>query len=168
MGFSRYRKSRIGPLIWDSSPMPCLSIQYNPKIGPIIQVLVWKPGFAPPQGTGAAPMQASTYNALIDTGASCSCVSDKVIKTEGLVPSGKQQVSGLHGSRPTNAYRFQLVIPFIQSQHVGGQVTANVLLFNINGIEFVPMPNIDVLVGRDILCTGTFTMAFDGHATLSL
>jgi Aspartyl protease len=90
--------------------MPCLSISFNPRFGPILQVLVWKRGFVPPQSTATTPMQASTYNALIDTGASCSCVSDKVIKAEGLVPSGKQPVSGLHGSHPTNAYRFQLAI----------------------------------------------------------
>jgi hypothetical protein len=44
----------------------------------------------------------------------------------------------------------------------------NVLVFDINGIEFVPLPNIDVLVGRDIICKGVFVMSFDGHATLSL
>ena len=113
-------------------------------------------------------MNANAYSALIDTGASCSCVSDKVIKAEGLLPSGKQQVGGVHGSQPTNAYRFQIAIPFVQSQHVGGTVAANVMAFNINGIEFIPLPNIDVLIGRDILCTGAFAMSFDGHATLSL
>jgi hypothetical protein len=30
--------------------MPCLSIQFNPKVGPIVQVFVWKPGFVPPHG----------------------------------------------------------------------------------------------------------------------
>ena len=149
--------------------MPCLSIQYNPKVGPITQVLVWKPGFVPPAQTGpATPLNANAYNALIDTGASCSCVSAKVIKAEGLVASGKQPVSGLHGSQPTNAYRFQIVIPFIQGQHAGGAQLANVVVFNINGVEFIPSPTIDVLIGRDILCRGTFSMSFDGHATLSV
>src|ERR1700730_11121265 len=96
--------------------MPSLSIQFNPKVGPILQVFVWKPGFVPPQGASAAPMTPNAYNALLDTGASCSCVSDKVIKAEGLVPSGKQQVGGVHGSHATNAYRFQIAIPFVQGQ----------------------------------------------------
>lgn len=149
--------------------MPCLSIRFNPKVGPIIQVFIWKPGYVPPQDTSATtPVNMHAYAGLIDTGASCSCVSDKVIKTESLVPSGKQPVSGLHGSKATNAYRFQLVIPFIQGQHAGGAVAANAHAFNIHGVEFIPLPGIDVLVGRDILCTGNFSMSFDGHATLSL
>jgi hypothetical protein len=148
--------------------MPSLSIQFNPKVGPILQVFVWKPGFVPPQGASAAPMTPNAYNALLDTGASCSCVSDKVIKAEGLVPSGKQQVGGVHGSHPTNAYRFQIAIPFVQGQSAAGAVNANIVSFNINGVEFIPLPNIDVLIGRDILCTGAFAMSFDGHATLSL
>ena len=148
--------------------MPCLSIQFNPKVGPVLQVLVWKPGFVPSPGTAVTPMKANTYNALIDTGASCSCISDKVIKAEGLAPSGKYPVGGLHGSHPTNAYRFQISIPFLQGQHAGGAIAANLATFQCNGVEFIPSPGIDVLIGRDILCTGSFTMSFDGHATLSL
>jgi hypothetical protein len=148
--------------------MPCLSIQYNPKVGPVIQVFVWRPGFVPTPGTATTPMQANAYNALIDTGASCSCVSDKVIKAEALVPSGKQSVSGLHGSQPTNAYRFQIAIPFVQGQHAGGAVAANLVAFQCNGVEFIPSPGADVLAGRDILCAGTFTMSFDGHATFCI
>jgi Aspartyl protease len=113
-------------------------------------------------------MAVNPYNGLMDTGASCSCVSDKVIKAEGLVPSGKQSVSGLHGSQPTNSYRFQLAIPFVQGQHTSGTVSANVHVFQINGVEFIPLPGIDILIGRDVLCAGTFSMSFDGHATLSI
>jgi hypothetical protein len=152
--------------------MPSLSIQFNPKVGPLLNVFIWKPGYAPPpaaQGANAAaPLNVNAYAALIDTGASCSCVSDKVIKTEGLVPYGKQQVGGVHGAQSTNAYRFQLVIPFVQGQNVTGSVNANVIVFNISGVEFIPLPGIDALIGRDILCTGVFHMSFDGHATLSL
>ena len=148
--------------------MPCLSIQFNPKVGPITQVAIWRPAFVPPAATPAAPMNMNMYNALIDTGASCSCVSDKVIQAEGLVPAGKQQVGGLHGSQPTNSYRFQLVFPFVQTQAVTGAIAANVIAFNLLGVEFIPLPGIDVLIGRDVICTGVFTMSFDGHATLSL
>ena len=121
-----------------------------------------------PRGTVAMPLNSTPYNALIDTGASCSCVSDKVIKAEGLIPSGKQAVSDLHGTQSTNAYSFQIAFPFVESQSRGGTVSTNVLVFDINGIEFVPLPNIDVLVGRDIICKGVFVMSFDGHATLSM
>jgi hypothetical protein len=82
--------------------VPSLSIQFNPELGPLVQVLVWKRGFMP-QGTAAMPPNPTPYNALIDTGASCSCVSDKVIKAEGLILSGKQAVSDLHGTQRVTA-----------------------------------------------------------------
>jgi len=148
--------------------MPCLSIQFNPKVGPLVQVFVWKPGFIPAPGSPTNPINANAYMGLIDTGASCSCVSARVIHAEELVASGKQPVSGLHGSHPTNSYRFQLVIPFIQSQHAGGSALANVISYNIHGVEFIPGPTFEVLIGRDIICSGAFSMSFDGHATLSL
>lgn len=148
--------------------MPCLSITYNPKVGPLIQVMIWKVGATPASGSPTQPSSATTYQALIDSGASCSCVSDKVIKAEGLVPSGKQPVGGVHGNQATNAYQFILGIPFVQSQHVGGAIAANVIGFPINGVEFVPMPGFDVLLGRDVICRGSLTMTFDGHATLCL
>jgi len=148
--------------------MPCLSIQYNPKVGPIIQVMIWKPGVVLGGSTPGAPMNANLYNALIDTGASCSSISDKVIKAEGLTPSGKQPVGGVHGNHPTNAYSFLLGVPFISGQQASGVMNASVRAFNINGIEFIPLPGLDVLLGRDVICTGSFTLSFDGHALLSL
>jgi hypothetical protein len=60
-----------------------------------------------------------------------------------LVPAGKQQVGGLHGTQPTNSYRFQLVVPFVQTQAVTGAISANILAFNILGVEFIPLPGID-------------------------
>jgi hypothetical protein len=59
-------------------------------------------------------------------------------------------------SQPTNAYGFQIAFPFVESQSGEGTFAANVLVFDINGIEFVPLPNIDVLLGRDIICKGVF------------
>ena len=47
-------------------------------------------------------------------------------------------------------------------------MTASIASFTVNGIEFIPLPGFDVLLGRDILCQGTFVMSFDGHATLCL
>lgn len=152
--------------------MPSLSIRFNPKVGPVLNVFVWKPGYVPPQAAQVSgsvnPLPVNPYVALIDTSASCSCVSDKIINAEGLVPTGKQPVGGVHGTQATNAYRFQLAIPFVQGQNVTGSVNANIIAFNIIGIEFIPLPGIDALIGRDVLCTGVFNMSFDGHAVLSL
>jgi len=88
--------------------------------------------------------------ALIDTGASCTCVSAKVIQDLSLAPIGKQPVGGVHGHQPTNLYQFQVVIVFPQSQLASGLMNANLSFHPVSGAEFVPpTPGIfDVLLGR--------------------
>jgi len=62
---------------------------------------------------------------------------------------------------PVNAYIVDLVIPFggVGYPIQGAQV-----------LEFVPhaASPFQVLVGRDIICKGILTVAFDGHFSLSL
>lgn len=151
--------------------MPCLSIPYNPRIGPLIQLAIWPPGYAPPSAMvpGTAPLQVSLYTALIDTGASNTCISAKVIADLGLSPSGKVAVGGVHGSQATNGYQFQVAIVFIQGPpSATGAVLTNAHVTPVSGVEFIPSGAFDVLLGRDVICMGSFTMTFDGHATLCL
>lgn len=147
--------------------MPCLSIQYNPKIGPLVQVAIWPPDFKPQQQTGTADaLKIAFYMALIDTGASCTCISPKVVRDLKIPPIGKQPVSGVHGNNSTNAYQFQVVLAFPQAPQPSGIMQANVMATLVTGVEFVPPSAFDVLLGRDILCSGSFSMSFDGHALL--
>jgi hypothetical protein len=153
--------------------MPSLSFQYNPNVGPLIPVSIWAPNFKPPSLAQASPGAALTmqqHTALIDTGASCTCVSRKVIQAAGLQPSGKQLATHAHGNAPTNAYQFQVVFTFPQAAPIpSGIMQAQIMVFPVNGIEFIP-PSVlfDILLGRDVLCRGVFSMSFDGHAIFSL
>jgi hypothetical protein len=106
--------------------------------------------------------------ALVDTGASHSAVSKKVITDQNLNPVGKQSVGGLHGAQPTTLYQFQIGLIFPQSQLPTGAIHAQMLTFAISGPEFVTLGGFDVLLGRDVLCRGHFSMSFDGHATFSV
>jgi predicted aspartyl protease len=108
------------------------------------------------------------YMALIDTGASCTCISAKVIRDLGLNPIGKQPVGGVHGSQATNAYQFLTGIVFPQSVSAAGIMNATVMTFPVTGVEFVPPGAFDVLLGRDIICQGHFSMSFSGQAVLCL
>lgn len=63
-------------------------------------------------------------------------------------------------SVPVLAYLVDLLVPF-------GQVfftvrSAQVMEFQATNAPF------QILLGRDILCRGVFTMSFDGHFTFSL
>jgi Aspartyl protease len=93
--------------------MPSLAIQYNPSVGPLVQVAIWLPNYIPPsQQTPHSPVHLNMYNALVDTGASFTCISRKVIQDLNLTPIGKQQVGHAQGSSATNSYQFQVVLPF--------------------------------------------------------
>ncbi len=149
--------------------MPCLSIPFNPKVGPLIQIAVFPPGSAPPvQAGGPNPLGLALYFALIDTGASHTCISTKVIKETGLQPTGKLMVGGVHGNQATNSYQFQVGLMFPHGQSPTGAVLANIAAFPVSGMEFISGGTFDVLLGRDILCQGSFVMSFDGHAMLSV
>jgi len=148
--------------------MPCVSFQYDPRVGPVSQVGIWPPKFRPTLGpTSATSMKF--YNALFDTGASCTCISAQVISDLTLSPSGKQAVGGVHGSQATNEYQFQVVMAFPNtSPGPGGVVQANAIVRLVTGVEFIPPPGYDVLLGRDIICGGTFSLGFDNRAVFCL
>ena len=139
--------------------MPCLSGRFNANTGPLINVGVLQPGvLAPASGT---PAQITTFPALIDTGASATCISPNVAQTVGLQPIGMRPMTSATHSVPVNVYLVDLLLPF---------GTAGFVVSGMQVIEFAPAGGspFQILVGRDILCRGTFTLSFDGHFTFSL
>ena len=122
------------------------------------------PGTVPQSGAPPA-----TFMALIDTGASHTALTSKVVKQLGLTPISKQPVGGVHGQQPTNIYQFQVGLAFPNGPiNAGGQVSVNIMAFTVSGSEFISGAAFDVLLGRDVLCQGVFSMSFDGHAIFSI
>jgi hypothetical protein len=147
--------------------MPCQSVNFAPALGPLIQLAIMPHGFQPGSGASppASPLNLKMFMALFDTGASSTAISAKVIQDVGLTSIGKKPVGGVHGQQPTNLYQFQVVLVFPQSQTPTGLLNASIAPFSVTGPEFVPSgPAYDVLLGRDIICRGTFSMSWDGHA----
>jgi predicted aspartyl protease len=150
--------------------MPSLSFLFNHSAGSLIQVAVWPPGYRPSFSTPTSPVPAVMYMGLIDTGASCTCISPKIVQNLGLQPTGKQQLSHAQGSTATNTYQFQVAFIIPQGQAPTGVMQAQALPIAINGLEFVPPQGavFDLLLGRDILSKSVFSMTFNGWGTLSL
>ncbi len=162
--YIRFNKLATFPSTLDSIQVPSLSINYIPAVGPLLQVIV----LAPSAGTQPT-IPPPSFMALIDTGASHTAITSKVINQLNLNPIGKQPVGGVHGMQPTNLYSFQVGIPFPTGPvTAGGLVNANVVAFPVSGTEFISGGNFDVLLGRDVICQGVFTLSFDGHAILSI
>ncbi len=119
--------------------------------------------------TTASTQVPNLYMALVDTGASCTCLSPKIVSDLALNPIGKQTVAGVHGRQAVNQYQFHVGILFGQGAPAPtGTVNVQVVPILATGVEFAPSGNFDVLLGRDILCQGAFSMTFDGHAVFSL
>lgn len=139
--------------------MPCLSGRFDPGIGPLINIGVLQPGVLTP----AAPptTQITTFPALIDSGASATCISPNVAQAVGLQPIGMRPMTSATHSVPVNVYLVDLLLPF---------GNAGFILPSTQVMEFAPAGGspFQILVGRDIICRGALTISFDGHFTFSL
>lgn len=156
--------------------MPCISGAYNPAVGPLTQIVIVAPtpemlsGIASPSAISVnSPVQSPRfYTALIDTGATLTCISPKVVHEVGLQPTGKSMMTGATGSSAVNTYQFGVGFMTNQVQMPTGQLTGTLEVRIVDGMEFAVQGAVfDILLGRDIICAGTFSLSFDGHFLLS-
>lgn len=136
--------------------MSSLSGKFDKKVGVCIEVTV-APANMMREGTDNWNM----YRALLDTGSLKSSISDGVAKDLNLTNRGGFNVHSANGMRERPAYSVDLAIQFESKPAV---------VRRLEVLEFTPGPDSDfeVLIGRDILCQGVFTMSFDGHFTFSI
>ncbi len=144
--------------------MPCLTAKFDVGTGPIINVGIALPGTYKPS---EAP-KAIFMPALIDTGASGTCISADAAINAGLSPFGKAQMTSASETRAMNTYLADLYLPFGDPTKSGG-VTSGVMQ-NMRVMEFNHAgPHFQVLLGRDIIGKGLFQMiGYDGRLTLCL
>lgn len=150
--------------------MPILAGNYNPNVGAIIQIAILPIDLIQnSDGSPKPPPQnIPFFNALIDTGASCTCVSANAAQQAKLVPTGKAPMAGATGSTAKNKYAFGAGFMINAKQDASGAVGGDLFLMQVNGMEFDNHGGtFDVLLGRDIICKGVFTMTPTGHYTLS-
>ena len=78
----------------------------------------------------------------------------------GLQSAGRMAIQGATGEREVDCHFVDLVLGF------GAQ---SIVIGNLEVFEIDPVnAPFDVLVGRDILCRGVFTMDFSGRFTFSI
>jgi hypothetical protein len=103
------------------------------------------------------------YRALVDTGASRTCVSDRLVAFYRFPPYKRAVMNHAWGSNETYTYQFTLYIPTRLDGYHGGNFTGDVSVFELEGMEFKAKSDFDLLIGRDFLTRGSFKMDFDGH-----
>jgi hypothetical protein len=119
--------------------------------GPILSasVSVSEPRLAALKAAGRAIPQPVAIRALVDTGASCTCVDPTVLNTLGLTPTGSVSVNTPStGATPHDTYQFDvaLLIP--------GPSNSSPLVFQtipVVSAELLAAQTFHALIGRDIL-----------------
>jgi hypothetical protein len=154
--------------IWGFFPMPCLAGTYDPSVGLLIPIAIFPAGAAPTKPI----VNLVAYPALVDTGASCTCISKKVITDVGLVPHTKLTMASASGNHDVNAYMFLVGITTLNPgmpASISGTITGNIHTFSIpvQGIELLnPTGRFDVLLGMDILAKCSLKLDLDKHYSL--
>jgi hypothetical protein len=156
--------------------MPCIWGQHNNSqlllpiaIIPIINL--------PPIGGHYSGPQHFA-NALVDTGATVTGISSNVVSALNMQPIGKVPVHGSGGANLHNGYLFMVGFPMtlppgITTPNVpplppGQQlIQFHVLFQQIRGIEFPAIAGFDVLLGMDVISTGTLVVQGNGHFSFS-
>ena len=145
--------------------MPCISGQYDPEVGVLLQVAVLPGGhlnqaMRSNSEKSSIGVMGAPVSGLLDTGADHTCVSRRLAQSLDLRPSGKVPVSGATGVSEMNQYMIDLLLQFGQNsiaitEHMVTEFTSNSTAY-------------DMLVGRDIICQGVFTMDFSGRFSFSV
>lgn len=150
--------------------MPCISGSYNPAVGPLIQVAILDAATAMnPGADGDKNPKLDIFKALIDTGATSTCISGRVVSATGLAPSGKTLMTGATGVSYVDQFTFGVGFLLSPEQQPTGETMADVAIRRVQGCLFHNGGfAFDVLLGRDIICGGSFTLSFDGHFILSI
>ena len=110
------------------------------------------PPFVPP-----APQQkGKTYKALYDTGATQSAISPQVVSDLALISIGAVNVGVGGGTLTTTSHLVNIGLP------------NGVMFTNLRVASMVLAPDIQVLIGMDILGAGDFAVTHhDGKTTFS-
>jgi hypothetical protein len=130
--------------------MPCLSRGFEVRIGPLVQICISPPGTLPL----SSPHQISTVWALIDTGAEQTCIAPSVAAAAELGPIAMQRMRSATHAVDVNVYLVDLLI----------RLESYVSYPGVQVAEF-PQPvagsSFEAILGRDILCRGSFFMVND-------
>lgn len=94
--------------------------------------------------------------AIWDTGASGTVITERAVKAAGLKPISMTMTRGVHGERMANVYLASLRLP------------CNVIFHSLRVTEGDLGPDIDVLIGMDVISAGDFAVTnLNGKTTFS-
>ena len=115
------------------------------------------------------PFSLHVFSGLVDTGAQATCITSAAAEKVGLTPIGKVPIMGVSGLSYHNNYLFK--IGFALGQLGAAEIAAaSVHIFDnpIQGAELnIGSSNFDVLLGMDIISSGSLKIDGDGSFSFS-
>lgn len=101
-------------------------------------------------------IEPKMWRGLWDTGASFSCINQKIVDDLKLSTLGRKQISTANGVKEVNTYVVNIRLP------------NNVIVQNVIAACADLGPNIDLLIGMDIISLGDFAITnVNGKTTFS-
>ena len=135
-----------------SAPHMAFTCRYQGRSLTLVSDVEIFPAFVPP----AKPPGSKMYKALYDTGATHSAVSPKVVADLNLTSIGATNVGVGGGTLTTTSHLVTIGLP------------NRVLFGTVRVASMILHPDIDVLIGMDILGMGDFTVTHhQGNTTFS-
>jgi predicted aspartyl protease len=125
------------------------------KASGLANVIISDVQVATPTADTVNPRVVLPFKALWDTGASGSVITEAVVAALGIAPTGVTQIRTANGSRDTNVYAVDILLP-------SGVSCPNwqVAKADVSGA--------DVLIGMDVIHCGDFSITnVDGKTTVS-
>ena len=103
-------------------------------------------------------MENPSYKALIDTGATNTCISPKIIEDLSLIPEGKRPVLTATHETSANLFHVSFYIPI--AAQIGKDLRFDAHeTSNVEVTEIMQPNNFDVLLGMDILASCSLFIA---------
>ncbi len=102
---------------------------------------------------GQTPQQFQEFDALWDTGATNSAITQSVVSALGLQPTGVKNVRHAGGVSPANTYLVNIGLP-------NGVAFANL------EVTLVPITDAQIIIGMDIISQGDFSITNVGGKTV--
>jgi hypothetical protein len=138
--------------------MPCIAGKWS-ETGLLIEVGVLPHGEKPKSSL-------KLYQGLIDTGASRTCISHRLVSKYQFAPTGDATMSHAWGQNHAHTYLFNIFVPTRFEANNHGSIVGDVSMFTLEGLSFKASGNFDLLIGRDFIGRGHLSMNFDGHFSL--
>lgn len=124
--------------------------------GGVLRALVTKCLVADANPPAGQPVTFHEFEAIWDTGATNSIITNSVVATCGIRPTGMIKTQGVHGSKDSETYVVNIGLP--NGLRIDGVKVARG--------ELDPNTKIGVLLGMDIITLGDFAVTNVGGVTI--